>query len=308
MAVWGFNQRETAVGVKAMYEAMRRRGESLRGQSRRRRIGGGGGSVSVKPGLITGVLGVSHSAVYSAASIDGSVTVENQEPLIRYFGTELLIEAAEVGDYCLLIRDNENGADVWKLLIVGEIPDTAVCEGAAGQGTALVGTTSASHQVRNSLTWNTTITLSATATAVTSGGQVRHGIELYTFPSGLVRVDCGAIVLTGSSPTVTNQLRVGLGTTLASGSGTTLLPAHCDVALQAITSALSSGGTAMERGFPISAVSGDADNCANLYGGLDSAATLYFNFCPTANWNASDDVTFSGKIYLTWMLAGVRDG
>lgn len=242
---------------------------------------GGGIAPTVLIASITAKTGTSHAARYSmAADSNPTITVTLGEPLIRRVPTDLDIDNPSVGDKGLIYYDAD--ADAWAIYSVDEVLQVASCAQTSGAGAGTSGVTTASEDGFKG-DQLTTLSLTAFTKSVTNGTQTKQSQLIYAFPAGHISIVDLAGFLKAAAPTCTNSVRVSIGTTAASGSGTTLTGNDANIMSQTTLGTLAAGGVSASRGIAV----------AQVYDGTSSSISAYLNICPSANWNATDTITFS---------------
>lgn len=243
--------------------------------------GGGGIAPNLVIGTITAKSGTSHATRYSVrGDTNPDIVVTFGEPLIRRVPSDLDIDTPAVGEKAILYYDNEDST--WKIWSVDEVIQTASCSQTAGTGSGTSGITTPTEDGFKGQQ-NTTLSLTSFTKSVTSGTQTKQSQLVYTFPSGWIFAGAVGLFLRASAPSCTNSVRVSLGTTAASGSGTTLTGTDANIMSQQTLGTLTSSGVDFSKAVATVA-------CAD---GTSSAITLYVNFAPSANWNATDTITFA---------------
>lgn len=248
-----------------------------------------------RPGMILGVVaatvvsvqGTSHQARYTVrANHDANLVLTNQLPLDRPVSTDVSLQEGQTGDFATLVwRKQVNGNFYWSLLrVITEVPRVSACSSNASIGTGQAGVTTVAHPVRNFWQIHTLLYVTAFTKSVTSGTQTKLSQALYNLPAGYIHFFNGLTGINAKASAVglTNNIRVGLGTTAASGSGTTLTAAESNVMASATLGPLTTSG-----------VQGRSPLDGNVNAdGTSSARVLYLNVCPTANWTATANITF----------------
>lgn len=254
--------------------------------------GGGPGTgfgtlVGTMAATVRAVSGTSHSARYKIeADHDPNLILLNALPICRPVSADVTLVRGEVGDPATILwRRQSDGTHNWSLLrVLTEVPAVAACNSNATVGLGQSGVTNAVHPVRNAWLIQAMLYVTAFSKSVTSGTQTKLSQALYTFPAGYIHFLNGLTGINAKASAVglTNNIRVGLGTTAASGSGTTLTAAESNVMASATLGPLSTSG-----------VQGRSPLDGNVNAdGTSSARVLYLNVCPTANWTATASITF----------------
>ena len=243
--------------------------------------GGGGITPSLVIGTITAKSGTSHATRYSVqGDPNPDIVVTFGEPLIRRVPTDLDIDTPAVGQKAILYFDTTSAT--WKIWAVDEVLQVASCSQTAGTGSGTNGVTTSTEDGFKGQQ-NTTLALTSFTKSVTSGTQTKQSQLIYAFPQGWIFAGAVGLFLRASAPSCTNSVRVSLGTAAASGSGTTLTGTEANIMSQQTLGTLTSSGVDFSNAVATVA-------CAN---GTSTAISLYVNFAPSANWNATDTITFA---------------
>lgn len=255
--------------------------------------------VRVAPAIIVGDNGApSHARRYDAVAIGApSIRVSQGMPLVRPVGSEAEILAAAPGSLCLLVQQSSG---MWAIWQADERIATTTCAAEPTAGEADAGAVAATSEQGRAVGQRSVLTLQTIVRSVVAASQQRIGVPLYAFPSGVIRIDAAVANLRLRSSVLTNTLRIGLGTVAASGSGTSLLPDHQDIVLQATTGAVTAEGLQVFYASPSKAVQGDVENITGLHVGVSTPVVVHLNIAPSSGWAATGDLLIEGAVELLW--------
>lgn len=242
---------------------------------------------------------------YTATAVDDPSIVVTDQPTqnAKANPAQVALTAAPQDSPCwlALVPDGSGGedwviSDAWQ-----EYPSGAACSTQIGGVTGNDLTVAVSQRGRSALHADTLYTLSSGMTkTVAPATTTQYGFKLCDLPTGVVHFASSVIDIVVSSAGLTNQVRFGLGTTLASGTGTTLSAAERNVHNPAAaSSALTAAGVTFQS----------ANGTDVLVDNTAGGKILYLNFCPTAVWNAASSVVIAdnGRIPLHWWNAFTVD-
>jgi len=188
----------------------------------------------------------------------------------------------------------------WSIWQADERIATTTCAAEPSAGTGEPGVVGEVAEQGRAVGQRSLLTLDEIVRPVSGGTQERLGLRIYTFPPGVIRIDAAIANLNVRSATVSNALRVGMGTVAADGAGTSLLPDHQDIVLQVTTGALSATGMDLFYASPSKAVDGDVENITGLHVGVTTPIAAHLNIAPTTGWSTSGDLIIEGTIELLW--------
>jgi len=275
-------------GMKNLVFRDRVKGVDLQPMRARGPLGvGGTGSSERITAIITIVNGSGSGVSYDATGeFRTSISVTNQVPVARKFNPAVvLIQAAPQFSRCTLAKKKDaQGVAQWVIEDAWEeIWTTEACDsgGAAGLGTSGIMTVAEHSRDDRQLSYGS---LTAQTASVTALASTRFGFKIYDFPAGYILLENLILSLRASAPTNVNTLRFALGTAQATGNGTTLTSTLADIYPQTDLGVLTSGGVDF---------SGHSTTPPAGFNGTATPVDLWLNFCPSANWTTSEDITIA---------------